>query len=61
MSTKVQVGPYPLDVLGAQTEAMIGYLIEQELGNVLPVETAIATPRAPTSSRPGRRSWSRSS
>ena len=30
------VAPYPLDVLGAQTEAMIGYVIEQELGNLLP-------------------------
>lgn len=37
------VRPYPLDVLGAQTEAMIGYVIEQELGNVLPVEKHIAT------------------
>ena len=27
---------WPLDVLGAQTEGMIGYLIEQEMGNVLP-------------------------
>ena len=27
---------YPFDVLGAQTEGMIGYLIEQELGNLLP-------------------------
>lgn len=26
----------PLDVLGAETEGMIGYLIEQELGNRLP-------------------------
>ncbi len=25
------VEPYPLDVLGAQTEGMIGYIIEQEL------------------------------
>ena len=32
------VAPYPLDVLGAQTEAMIGYVIEQELGNLLPAE-----------------------
>jgi carbamate kinase len=32
-----------LDVLGAQTEAMIGYVIEQELGNVLPFETPLAT------------------
>src|SRR5215208_5900811 len=27
-----EVSPYPFDVLGAQTEGMIGYLIEQELG-----------------------------
>jgi carbamate kinase len=31
-----EVEAYPLDVLGAQTEGMIGYLIEQELGNLLP-------------------------
>jgi carbamate kinase len=35
--------PYPLDVLGAETEAMIGYVIEQELGNLLPVEQPFAT------------------
>jgi len=34
---------YPLDVLGAETEGMIGYMIEQELGNVLPFEKPIAT------------------
>jgi carbamate kinase len=34
---------YPFDVLGAQTEGMIGYLIEQELGNLLPFERPIAT------------------
>jgi len=34
---------YPLDVLGAQTEGMIGYMIEQELGNVLPAEVPFAT------------------
>src|SRR6476659_2535779 len=33
------VDPYPLDVLGAETEGMIGYLLEQELGNVLPFKT----------------------
>jgi len=33
----------PLDVLGAQTEGMIGYMIEQELGNQLPVERPFAT------------------
>ncbi|MBU0779371.1 MAG: carbamate kinase, partial [Alphaproteobacteria bacterium] len=27
--------PWPLDVLGAETEGMIGYLIEQELMNAL--------------------------
>ncbi|NNG06065.1 MAG: carbamate kinase [Inquilinus sp.] len=30
------VRPYPLDVLGAESEGMIGYLIEQELANILP-------------------------
>ena len=34
---------YPFDVLGAQTEGMIGYFIEQELGNYLPFEKPIAT------------------
>jgi carbamate kinase len=38
-----QVAPYPLDVLGAQTEGMIGYMIEQELGNLLPFEQPFAT------------------
>ncbi len=37
------VQPYPLDVLGAQTEGMIGYMIEQELGNILPFEQPFAT------------------
>jgi carbamate kinase len=39
--TKVET--YPLDVLGAQTEGMIGYMIEQELGNLLPFERPFAT------------------
>jgi carbamate kinase len=34
---------YPLDVLDAETEGMIGYMIEQELGNLLPEETPLAT------------------
>ncbi|MES1945812.1 carbamate kinase [Salinisphaera sp. C84B14] len=38
-----EVEPYPLDVLGAQTEGMIGYVIEQELGNLLPAEASFAT------------------
>ncbi len=33
----------PLDVLGAETQGMVGYLVEQELGNVLPFEQPIAT------------------
>ena len=37
------VAPYPLDMLGAQTEAMIGYVIEQELGNLLPADQPLAT------------------
>ena len=36
-------GGATLDVLGAQTEGMIGYLIEQELGNLLPIEQPFAT------------------
>src|SRR3989338_6236293 len=37
------VEAFPLDVLGAQTEGMIGYLIEQELGNLLPPDRPFAT------------------
>jgi len=38
-----KVATYPLDVLGAETEGMIGYMIEQELGNLLPFERPFAT------------------
>ena len=38
-----QVAPYPLDVLGAQTEAMIGYTIEQEIRNRADVGRHVAT------------------
>ena len=38
-----QVETYPLDVLGAQTEGMIGYMIEQELGNLVPFHRPLAT------------------
>jgi len=34
---------FPLDVLGAETEGMIGYMIEQELGNLLPFRRPFAT------------------
>src|SRR4051812_297980 len=37
------VDPYPLDILGAQSEGMIGYVLEQELGNVLPPDVPLAT------------------
>ena len=36
-------GAYPLDILGAESEGMIGYVIEQELGNLLPDGTLLAT------------------
>jgi carbamate kinase len=38
-----EVDVYPLDLLGAQTEGMIGYLIQQELGNELPFEKRLAS------------------
>ena len=38
-----KVETYPMDVLGAQTEGMIGYIIQQELGNELPFDVRLAT------------------
>jgi carbamate kinase len=38
-----EVPESPLDVLGAETQEMIGYLIEQELGNRLPFEKPLAS------------------
>ena len=35
--------PYPLDVLDAGTQGMIGYLIQQELRSVLPPDRQVAT------------------
>lgn len=35
--------PFPLDILGAETVGMIGYMIEQELGNVIPPDDHIVT------------------
>lgn len=37
------VEEYPLDVLVGETMGMIGYMIEQELGNILPFDHHIAT------------------
>src|SRR4029450_11498778 len=42
-AASTEVEAYPLDVLGAQTEGMIGYVLEQELGNLLPAEVPFAT------------------
>jgi carbamate kinase len=42
-SAYTAVETYPLDVLGAQTDGMIGYILQQELGNELPFETRVAT------------------
>ena len=39
----IDVPTYPLDVLGAETQGMIGYLVEQELGNLVPFERPLAT------------------
>ena len=38
-----EVEAYPFDILGAETQGMIGYLVEQELGNFLPTEVPLAT------------------
>ena len=35
--------PYPLDVLDAGTQGMIGYLLQQELRSLLPPECQVAT------------------
>jgi carbamate kinase len=39
--TKVET--YPLDVLDAQTEGMIGYMVMQEMGNLLPFDKQVVT------------------
>lgn len=37
------VPPYPLDVLDAESQGMLGYLLEQELANLLPPSRAVAS------------------
>jgi carbamate kinase len=37
------VDSYPLDVLDAESQGMLGYLLEQELANLLPVSRAVAS------------------
>ncbi|MGN6378572.1 MAG: carbamate kinase [Gaiellales bacterium] len=42
-SAYTAVDVYPLDVLDAQTQGQIGYMVEQELGNELPFDRPLAT------------------
>jgi carbamate kinase len=42
-SAYTAVETYPLDVLDAQTQGMIGYMLEEELGNLLPADRHLAT------------------
>ncbi|MCL5734574.1 MAG: carbamate kinase [Actinobacteria bacterium] len=37
------IEPYALDLLNAESEGLIGYMIEQELGNILPESVPFAT------------------
>jgi carbamate kinase len=37
------VPAYPLDMLGAETDGLIGYLLEQEIGNALGARRSVAT------------------
>ena len=37
------VDSYPLDVLDAESQGMLGYLLEQELANLLPASRAVAS------------------
>ena len=53
-----QVHPYPLDVLDAETEGAIGYLIEQELRNQLP-EKEIVTLLTQIKVDPNDPAWAR--
>lgn len=43
LAAQESVKPYPLDLLGAETDGMIGYLLEQELSNLLSPERITAT------------------
>ena len=38
-----EVEPYPLDVLGAESQGMVGYLLEQELSNLLPPSSQVVS------------------
>lgn len=38
-----EVEPYPLDVLGAESQGMVGYLLQQELSNLLPPSSQVVS------------------
>jgi len=53
--------PYPLDVLGAETEGMVGYMLEQGLDNALPgrevatlLTQVVVDPADPAFTRPSK-------
>jgi carbamate kinase len=57
-----KVAPYPLDVLGAESEGMIGYVLEQELANAIPgrdvatlLTQVVVDPRDPAFGDPTKR------
>ncbi len=54
-----EVAPYPLDILGAESVGMIGYLVEQELANALPPDTRLATVLTQIEVDPGDPAFSR--
>ncbi len=41
-SAYTKVSPYPLDVLGAESQGMIGYMLIQELKNLMPSRNVTA-------------------
>jgi carbamate kinase len=41
-STYTKVAPYPLDVLGAESQGMIGYMLIQQLKNLMPSRNVTA-------------------
>lgn len=54
-----RVETFPLDVFSCQAEGMISYMLEQELGNLLPAERSIATILTMTEVDPDDRAFGR--
>jgi carbamate kinase len=46
-----ETAPYPLDVLGSETEGQIGYVLELELDNAIPQETVTVLTRVVVDAR----------